>query len=127
MYQRIFGLTENKTTENIQGNVIYGFAYYNSTIGWWNYYIGSFPYLWGIFITLNMAEDKLSDKEPDSKAYTFLYLDQKYEPIKLIDRAKLDPFMLASIGAEGLKSSVTMVDLSSTGWGSVPPMSFEPI
>jgi len=122
-HQQIFGLAENKDVENIQYNVIYGFAYYIPDSGWVSF-IGTFSYLWGIYSGLGIVKDA-TEEEPASGAYTFLYVDEQYNPIKLIGAVSLDHITLVSIGQGFATHPPILMDLSSLGWGDVPRMNFE--
>ena len=134
-YEQVFGLPENNNVENILPNVIYGFTYYNPHSEVWRSYIGTFPYLYGVFQTvMSMNEEELYFKTEEGdvgevtliSGFTFLYIDQQYNPIKLIGHARIDPVLSMSIGlTTGMAHGMVLRDLSSPGYGNVPRMEFE--
>lgn len=122
-YMTTFNLPENTDTEKISISSVYGFAYYSGHTEHWRYYIGSFPYLYGIFtarynMDLHVMEEMTLVKVP--VAYTFMYINQDYEPFKLINKVKPDPATSSSIGQN---NKVYLTDLSVPN-DHVPTMKF---
>ena len=92
-HQNIFGFPKDLTTVDIGGSdqlIRYGLAYYSGNIERWSYYVGSFPYLYGIYMGLSRMDDDMILNREVPVAFTFLLLDQEHNPIRLIGQFCLD-------------------------------------
>lgn len=121
-----FNLPQNNDTEMINRKYIYGLAYYSGHTGHWMYYVGSFPYLYGIFTARYNMDLHVMEEITHVKvdiAYTFMYINKDYKPVKLINQAELD--LGTSVSISGNNENKRILKNLSKPNENVPPMEFK--
>lgn len=96
-FTKIVGLPNDKFQEIYTSGKNYGLAIFNRGAEKWKYYVGSFPFLYGIYDNLEhtnkihnetnnmLIKERRTDLDDNYHACIFFNIDKNRKPVKIID------------------------------------------